>query len=113
MQELINKIMSEVGLSSEQASKTVSTVVEFVKSKVPGPLAANIESMFSGNKVETGAEKEEGLMDKAEDFAEAAKDKLEDLADVAKDKLGDAADKAEELAKDALGKLKGLFGGDK
>ncbi|KXK43061.1 MAG: hypothetical protein UZ11_BCD004000913 [Bacteroidetes bacterium OLB11] len=33
MQELINKIMSEVGLTSEQAQKTVNTVVQFVKSK--------------------------------------------------------------------------------
>lgn len=109
MQELINKLMSEVGLTAEQAQKAVSSVMDFVKSKVPSALSANIDAMFSGAK---GEVKEESIMDKAEDLADAAKDKLEDLADVAKDKLGDAADKAEEMAKDALGKLKGFFGGE-
>lgn len=108
MQELLNKLMSEVGLSADQAQKAMTTVVDFVKSKVPA-FSGTIDSMLSGQKVEG---KEEGIMDKAEDLAEAAKDKLEDLAESAKDKLGDAAEKAEELAKDAFGKLKGFFGGD-
>ncbi|MBL7755487.1 MAG: YtxH domain-containing protein [Chitinophagaceae bacterium] len=109
MQELLNKLMSEVGLSAEQAQKTMTTVVDFVKSKVPGPLAANIDAMFSGAK---GEMKEQTYADKAGDFAEATKDKLEDLAEQAKEKLGDVADKAEDMAKDALNKLKGFFGGD-
>jgi hypothetical protein len=121
MQELINKLMGEVGLTPEQAQKTVSSVLEFVKSKVPPALSGNIEAMFSGM---GGEAKVESYKDKATDFAEATKDKLEDIADEAKDKMEDlaeeakeklsvAADKAEEMAKDALGKLKGMFGGDK
>ena len=109
MQELLNKLMNEVGLSAEQAQITMTTVVEFVKSKVPGPLAANIDAMFSGAK---GEMKEASYADKAEDFAEATKEKLEDLAEQAKDKLGDVADKAEDMAKEALSKIKGLFGGE-
>lgn len=109
MQELINKLMSEVGLNADQAGKTVQTVMEFVKSKLPPALSGNIESMFSGV---MGQAKQDSYMDKAEDFAEATKDKIEDLAEQAKDKLGDVADKAEDMAKDALGKLKGLFGSD-
>lgn len=109
MQELINKLTSEVGLSAEQASKTMAVVMDFVKSKLPASLSGNLDAMFSGAQ---GTVKEESLQDKAEDFAEAAKDKLEDLAGQAKDKLSDAADKAEELAKDAFDKLKGMFGGD-
>jgi hypothetical protein len=35
------------------------------------------------------------------------------MAEIAKDKLGDVAEQAEDFAKDALGKLKGMFGGDK
>ena len=110
MQELLNKLMSEVGLNAEQAQKSLTTVMEFVKSKLPPALSANVDAMFSGAKGEMPTE---SYKDKAEDFAEATKDKLEGLAEDAKEKLSEAADKAEDMAKDALGKLKGLFGGDK
>lgn len=110
MQELLDKLMAEAGLSADQAGKTMKVVMDFVKTKIPPAFATNIDAIFSGSKIEA---KEESLQDKAEDFAEAAKDKLEDLAGQAKDKLEDAAEKAEEMAKDALGKLKGMFGGDK
>lgn len=110
MQELINKLMSEAGLNAEQASKAVSSMLEFVKSKLPPAMAGNVEAMFSGIQAQV---KEESFKEKAEDFAEAAKDKLEDLAEQAKDKLSDAADKAEEMAKDALGKLKNMLGNNK
>ncbi len=110
MQELLNKLINEVGLNADQANKTLSTVMEFVKSKLPPAFSQNIESLFEGKVQEV---QKESYMDKAEDFAEATKDKLEDFAEVAKDKLSDAADKAEDLAKDALEKLKGMFGGDK
>jgi uncharacterized protein YjbJ (UPF0337 family) len=110
MQELIEKIVAEAGISAEQAGKALQTVAEFVKSKVPPTFSGMIDSILSGQQFEM---KEESLQDKAADFAGAAKDKLEDLAGDAKDKLSDAAEKAEELAKDTLGKLKGMFGGDK
>jgi ElaB/YqjD/DUF883 family membrane-anchored ribosome-binding protein len=109
MQELINKLISEVGLNAEQAQKTIETVMSFVKSKVPSALSGNIDAMFSGVQATV---KESSYADKAEDFAEATKDKLEDFAEQAKEKLSDAADKAEDFAKDALGKLKGMFGND-
>ena len=110
MQELLNKLINEVGLSAEQAQKTMLTVVEFVKTKLPPGLAANVDAMFSGNAGEMSGQ---SYREKAEDFAEATKEKLEDLAEDAKEKLSEAADKAEDMAKDALGKLKGMFGGDK
>ena len=120
MQELINKLISEAGLSAEQAQKALETVVTFVKSKVPAAMAGNIDAMFSGIKAE---EKVESCKEKAQDFAEATKDKLEDLAgdtkekledfaEQAKEKLSEAADKAEDLAKDAFDKIKGMFSKD-
>jgi hypothetical protein len=135
MQELITKLIAEVGLTSEQAQKTVTTCLTFVKSKLPPALASNVDAMFSGAQGETIPQQEETLTDKAADLAGAAKDKLEDLAGAAKDKfddliggdakekLGDLADGAKEKfddilnsdlgekAKDAFGKLKGMFGG--
>ncbi len=117
MQELINKLIAEVGLTAEQASKTVSTIMDHLKAKLPSSLSGNLEAMFSGAKGEakeaTSATDTESLKDKAEDLANATKDKLEDLAEQAKDKLSEAADIAEEMAKDAFGKLKGIFGGEK
>lgn len=102
--------MNEVGLNADQASKTVQTVLEFVKSKLPPGFSGNIESLLSGD---ASGLKGDSYRDKAEDFAEATKDKLEDFAEAAKDKLSDAADKAEDLAKDAFDKIKGIFGGEK
>ncbi len=119
MQELINKLMSEVGLTAEQAQKTTTTVMDFVKSKLPSSLSGNLDAMFSGAQGEVkeqsyqekATEFADATKDKLEDFAGDAKEKLEDFAGEAKEKLSEAADKAEEMAKDALGKLKGIFGG--
>ncbi|MBL7764947.1 MAG: YtxH domain-containing protein [Chitinophagaceae bacterium] len=110
MQELINKLIAEVGLSSEQAQKTVTTVMEFVKTKLPPSLAGNVDAMFSGAQ---GEVKISTYEDKAKEFADATKEKLEDFAEQAKDKLSEAADKAEDIAKDVMDKMKGMFGGDK
>ena len=76
MQELLNKLMNEVGLNAEQAQKTMTTVMEFVKSKLPPALANNVDAMFSGAQ---GQMPEQSYKYKAEDFAEATKEKLEDL----------------------------------
>lgn len=110
MQELLNKLTTEVGLNAEQASKTLQVVMDFVKSKLPPAIAGNLENFLTGT---AAPAKEESIKEKAEDLAEAAKDKIEDLAEQAKDKLSDAADKAEEMAKDAFDKLKGMFGQEK
>jgi hypothetical protein len=119
MQELIQKLITEAGLSTEQADKTVSTIVGFIKQKFP-PLADSIENMLAGkapnmNNKSSFMDKASGIAneakDKLEDFAEEAKDKLEDFAEEAKEKLSEAADKAEDFAKDAFNKIKGFFGG--
>ncbi len=114
MQELINKLTNEVGLTAEQAAKTVATMVDHIKSKLPPGLAGNLDALLGNAQAQAGNTTTEKpgdhLKEKAEDFAEAAKDKLGDLAEQAKDKLSDAADKAEEMAKDAFGKLKDMLG---
>lgn len=110
MQELLNKLMSEVGLSPDQAQKTLHTVMEFVKTKLPPQLAGNVDALFSGA---AGEMQQQTYREKAEDFAEATKEKLEELAEDAKEKLTEAAEKAEDIARDALGQIKGMFGGDK
>ncbi len=122
MQDLINKLTEKAGLNAEQASSAVETVMEFVKGKLPEGLADKVDDMFGGaegEKVEFG-----GIMDSiaglfgggaesAGDLVDNVKDKAGDLLGDATDKLGGLGDAAEDLAEDALGKIKGMFGGDK
>lgn len=96
MQELINKLIKEAGLSPEQANHSLKIIVDFVKTKLPPGLAPTVDAMFSGTMHEP-----------------TYKEKAEDLAEVAKEKLAVAADKAEDLAKEALEKFKGMFGNEK
>jgi uncharacterized protein YjbJ (UPF0337 family) len=136
MQELINKLMTEVGLTNEQATKAFSTVVGHVKGMLPAAFGSTIDNMLAP-KAE-GAEP--GMMSKAADMAGDAKEKLTDMAGDAKEKMGhladnakeklaaftsdenldaikdkaeDLKDKAEDIAEDAINKLKGFFGGKK
>jgi gas vesicle protein len=143
MQELINKLMSEVGLTSEQASKALHTVVSHVKGILPPAFGASIDGLLEGKSpIAAGATPYEqaSMADKASNLAGDAKDKLTEVAGDAKEKLTEMADqakekfaaltsdegiesmknkaedlkdKAEDMAEDAINKLKGLFGGKK
>ncbi len=103
MQELLKKLTDEVGLNAEQASKTMHTVVDFVKSKLPPSLSATVDNIFTGKMDAAQAmgsiSGEPGMMDKAKDLAGDAKEKLSDFAGDAKEKLtgfaGDAKEKLE------------------
>jgi uncharacterized protein YjbJ (UPF0337 family) len=125
MQELINKLMTEVGLTNEQATKAFSTVVGHVKGMLPAAFGSTIDNMLAP-KAE-GAEP--SVMSKAADMAGDAKNKLTDMAGDAKEKMENIADAAKEKlsaftseenldalkdkAEDAINKLKGFFGGKK
>jgi ElaB/YqjD/DUF883 family membrane-anchored ribosome-binding protein len=137
MQELINKLVAEAGLTADQAGKALQVIVGHVKGILPPAFGDSIDNMLSGKvdtssfAANTGKAKTESILDKAENLADQAGDKIENLADKAKeklsqyvdtnklgamadkaeDKLDEIADKAEDIAKDAFGKLKGFFGG--
>ena len=129
MQDLINKLTEKVGLDADQAKGAVDTVMEFVKGKLPEGLADKVDDMFGGaegEKVEFGGIMDSlaglfgGAKDKAGDAMEGAGDMLDNVKDKAGDVMEDAGEKLEDLgdaaadmAKDALGKIKGMFGGDK
>src|SRR5207302_3526542 len=49
MKELINTIVQKTGISQEDAQKTVQVVVGFLKTKMPGPFAAQLDSFLSGS----------------------------------------------------------------
>jgi hypothetical protein len=44
MEELVKLVSSKVGISEGQARTAVETVVGFLKAKLPGPLAAHVDS---------------------------------------------------------------------
>ncbi len=126
MTELINKLMDNAGLTAEQAQKSLETVKNFVKEKLPPAFGPQIDALFQGQKMEANSataptgNTADSIVDKASDFAASAKDKIQDaahdakeklgdFADDAKEKLGDFADKAEDAAHDAVNKIKDFF----
>ena len=113
MQELITRLTTKAGISTEQATKAIETIKDFVKEKFPmmsgavdnllsGDSTANSTTAFPQAATDPTVPAEEGhssIMDKisdvipgetgqkVEDFAKKAADKAEDLYDAAKDKL--------------------------
>ena len=48
MDQLISMITQRTGISADQARGAVNTVLEFLKEKLPGPIASHVESLLSG-----------------------------------------------------------------
>ncbi|MBN8688468.1 MAG: hypothetical protein J0M10_15720 [Chitinophagales bacterium] len=49
MQELIKLVTEKTGISADQATKAVETVLGFIKDKMPGGIGGQVESFISGN----------------------------------------------------------------
>jgi hypothetical protein len=112
MQELINRLTAEAGISAEQATKSLETIKNFVKEKFP-MLGGAVDNMFAGAPETTAAaakpeeKKEESIMDKISDVIPGqAGEKIEAFAK-------NAADKAEDVFDSVKDKLSGMLGGDK
>jgi hypothetical protein len=48
MQELIKLVAQKTGISEEMAKTAVETVIGFLKNKLPGPIAGQIDSVLGG-----------------------------------------------------------------
>jgi hypothetical protein len=48
MDELINQVAQRTGLAPEQARQAVETVLNFLKDKLPAPIASQIDSVIGG-----------------------------------------------------------------
>ena len=48
MNELINIIVQKTGICQENAQKAVQVTVDFLKSKLPGPIAVQLNSFIMG-----------------------------------------------------------------
>lgn len=47
MDELVNLVTQKAGINQDQAQKAVTTVIGFLKDKLPGPIASQLDR-FSG-----------------------------------------------------------------
>jgi flavin-binding protein dodecin len=112
MQELINRLTAEAGISAEQATKSLETIKNFVKEKFP-MLGGAVDNMFAASPESVAAaaapavKKEEGMLDKISDVIPGqAGEKIEAFAK-------NAADKAEDIFDNVKDKISGMLGGDK
>jgi hypothetical protein len=48
MEELIELIVEKTGISEEIANKVVDMVVDFLKDKLPEPIAGQLDNLLSG-----------------------------------------------------------------
>lgn len=54
MNELVNQITQKVGLSPGQAQQAVQVIVDFLKQRLPGPLASQLDAVVSGQGTQGG-----------------------------------------------------------
>lgn len=62
MDDLVNKVSTQVGISGGMAQQAVSIVVNYLKQRLPGPVGGQIDSVLGGQ------ESSEGLGDKVKDL---------------------------------------------
>ena len=48
MEELIKQVTTKAGISEEQARSAVNVVLDFVKNRLPAPIAGQIENAVKG-----------------------------------------------------------------
>jgi hypothetical protein len=48
MNEMIQRLIEKTGLSEEQATTAADTVLQFLKEKLPSPLASQLDSLSDG-----------------------------------------------------------------
>ena len=49
MNELINLIMQKTGISQENAQKAAQTAIDFLKTKLPAPVAGQVDAVLAGD----------------------------------------------------------------
>jgi hypothetical protein len=69
MNELVELLKSRVGLDDQKAQSAAQSVIDFLKQRLPGPVASQIESAVGGGGIqgakEMVGEKLGGILDKS------------------------------------------------
>ncbi len=55
MDELVKLVSQKTGISPDQARTAVQTVLDFLKQKLPAPVAAQIDGVLSGKAPDLGS----------------------------------------------------------
>jgi len=106
LQELVQKLQKEHGLTAEQSTGILATVTGFIKEKFPMMKDA-VDNMVAAQPATGEKKAEHNIMDKISDVIPGqAGEKIEEFAK-------DAAEKAEEVFGNVKDKISGLFGGNK
>ncbi len=54
MDQLVKMVSERAGIDEGAASTAVDTVIGFLKDKLPGPIAAQLDSAAKGEKIDAG-----------------------------------------------------------
>jgi hypothetical protein len=46
--ELVNQVVQKTGISQDQANQAVQTVIGYLKNKLPGPVASQLDGILGG-----------------------------------------------------------------
>lgn len=93
MQELINKVAANAGISNEQAQKSIETVSAYIKEKLPPVMHTQIDTIVGGGTL-----------------TDAFKKQMNEFADRADDVMKDFRNSAEEFTKKMQDRFKDTFG---
>jgi len=96
MQELISKVAVAAGISEEQAKKSIETVSEYLKQRVPESFRTQIDNLMSGGKLSDGV-----------------KQKLNELSSEARGKAEEMIKEVRQKAEEAAGKIREIFSEEK
>jgi uncharacterized protein (DUF2267 family) len=64
MNELIEQLKSRVGLDDTKAHSAAQTVIDFLKQRLPGPIASHLDSALSGGAAQGIENRVEGMFGK-------------------------------------------------
>ena len=71
MEELLNTVAEKTGLPLDKAQGAIDAVMDFIKDKLPAPIASQVEKLVAG-----GGDAAGGLTDKLGDVTGGLTDKL-------------------------------------
>lgn len=49
LDQLISMVTERAGISTDQAQTAITTVLGFIKDRLPGPIASQVENVLGGN----------------------------------------------------------------
>ena len=64
MNELIQELKNRVGLDDQKAQSAAQTVIEFLKQRLPAPIASQLDSAMAGGMAKGLTDKLGGMFDK-------------------------------------------------